>query len=42
MFVLLTRIVQREGRAFDQSVIVVLMGLGILVRVVTKRLALRQ
>ena len=29
-FVLLTRIVQREGRAFDQSVIVVLIGLGIL------------
>jgi tetratricopeptide (TPR) repeat protein len=30
MFVLLTRIVQREGRAFDQSVVVILIGLALL------------
>ena len=30
MFVLLTRLIQREGHAFDQSVVVVLIGLGIL------------
>jgi len=30
MFVLLTRIIQREGRVFDQSVIVVFIGIGIL------------
>ena len=30
MFVLLTRLIQREGRTFDQSVVVVFIGLGIL------------